>query len=211
MTSALRQSLEVIRTSSTLWWRDWVKMALLNLGWALCVVTLVLGPPATFSLYRATKLIAGSEVIDIRELLRTLPRDFLKSWLWLLVTGGSSLVILLVLRFYSQLDTLWAAGFHVVSLLLLLFWAALQLYVLPFLIEQEKYSLRQAFKNAFFTLLASPVYTGVLAGAVALLLILGSRFPFLFFVGLPCLIAMLGTCAVQERLTTFNIRPRDET
>lgn len=202
-------ALGVIRRSSVLLWRDWVVLAALNLAWAVAWVTLILGPPATLALYRAAALVARGEVVDFRELAGTLRRDFFKSWLWFFVTVGVSLVIALALRFYSRLDVGWASGLGLLSFVVGIFWLALGLYVLPYFIEQESQSLRQAFRNALFTLLASPVYTAVLAGAVGLLLLLGSRLPFLFFLGLPCLVALLGTCAVRERLRTFNVRRPD--
>lgn len=206
----LRRAVSVIRSSSVLWWRDWLVLAALNLAWVVAWVTLLLGPPATFALYRAAQTVVRGEPLDFRDLVRDLRRDFLKSWLWGLVTLGVSLVIWLTVGFYGQLAAGWTTGLQFVSLLVGMFWLALGLYTLPYLLEGETASLRQAFRNALFTLLASPVYTAVLTGFAWLLLYLGSRFVFLFFLGLPCLIAVLGTVAVQERLTTFKIRRRED-
>lgn len=205
----LSRALKVIRSSSVIWWHNWLVLAALNLAWVVCVVTLALGPPATFGIYRAARQVAHGQEVDFRDLARALRGDFLRSWLWLLVTISVSLGVSLTVRFYQGLGTGWAAGLQFVALLVGVAWFALQLYVLPYVLEQGTTSLRQALKNALFTLLAGPVYTFVLACFVGALLYLGSRLVFLFFLGLPCLIAVLGTCAVRERLATFNVRRRD--
>lgn len=209
VTRELGRALEVIRSSSVIWWHNWLVLAALNLAWVVCVATLVLGPPATFGLYRAARQVVRGQEVDVRDLARALRGDFLRSWGWLLVTSGVSLGVLLTVRFYGGLGTGWAVGLGFIALLVGVAWFALQLYVLPYVLEQGTTSLRQGFKNALFTLFAGPVYTFVLACFVGALLLLGTRFVFLFFLGLPCLIAVLGTCAVRERLATFNVRRRD--
>lgn len=204
------RSVEVIKTSLAVWWHDWLALATLNLLWILCWVTLVLGPPATFALYRAAHLSVSGQVIDFRELLPFLRRDLLKSWLWLLVNLLIAMGLWLNLQFYLRLDSGWAAWLRFAPLLAGGLWVALQLYALPYLVEQESFSLRRAFRNALFTALASPLYSAVLLCFTGLLLYAGSRLVFLFFLGLPCLVAILGTCAVRERLATFGVRRRGE-
>lgn len=210
MLAELGRSFGVIKTSLAVWWCDWLVLATLNLAWVLCWVTLVLGPPATFAVYRAAQLSVSGQVIDFRELLPFLRRDLPKSWLWLLVNLLIAMGLWLNLQFYLRLDSGWTAWLRFVPLLAGGLWFALQLYALPYLVEQESFSLRQAFRNALFTALASPLYSVVLVCFTGLLLYAGTRLVFLFFLGLPCLIAVLGTCAVKERLATFRVPRRDE-
>ncbi len=210
MLAELDRSFRVIKTSLAVWWHDWLALATLNLLWVLCWVTLVLGPPATFAVYRAAHMSVSGQVIDSRELLPFLRRDMLKSWLWLLVNLLVAMGLWLNLQFYLRFDSGWAAWLRFVPMLAGGLWFALQLYALPYLVQQKTFSLRQAFRNALFTVLASPLYSVVLVCFTGLLLYAGSRLVFLFFLGLPCLIAVLGTCAVKERLATFGVRQRGE-
>ncbi len=210
MLAELDRSFRVIKTSLAVWWHDWLALATLNLLWVLCWVTLVLGPPVTFAVYRAAHMSVSGQVPDFRELLPFLCRDMLKSWLWLLVNLLVAMGLWLNLQFYLRFDSGWAAWLRFVPLLAGGLWFALQLYALPYLVEQKTFSLRQAFRNALFTVLASPLYSVVLVCYTGLLLYAGSRLVFLFFLGLPCLIAVLGTCAVKERLATFGVRQRGE-
>lgn len=210
MLAELSRSFKVIRTSLTIWWNDWLPLATLNLGWILCLLTLVLGPPATFAIYRAAHMSVNRQDIYFRELVLLLRHDLLKSWLWLLVNLLITMVIWLNLQFYTQFNAGWTVGLQFILLLIGALWFALQVYALPYLIEQKSFSLRQAFRNALFTVLASPVYSVVLICFVGFLVYAGIRFMFLFFLGLPCLVAVLGTCAVKERLETFGVRQGDK-
>lgn len=173
-------------------------------------MTLVLGPPATFALYRAAHMSVNGQDIYFRELVLSLRQDLPKSWLWLLVNLLIAMGLWLNLQFYIQFSSGWAVWIQFIPLLTGGLWFALQLYALPYLVEQKTYSLRQAFWNALFTILASPVYSVMLICFVCLLIYAGTRFIFLFFLGLPCLIAVLGTCAVKERLATFRVHQRDK-
>lgn len=207
MFAQLGASFRVIRTSLVLWWGDWLILAALNLGWVLCWLTVVLGPPATFALSYAAHLVVRGQTVELLEVARSLRRYLLKSWLWMLANLLVAMGVWLNLQVYLKSG---GAAWLVVPLLLGALWASLQLYALPYLSEQGRFSLRQAFRNALFTFLASPLYSVVLVCFVGLALYLGTRLVFLFFLGLPCLVAVLGACAVKERLENFRVRERDE-
>ena len=187
------------------WWRDWVNMAALNLAFVLCWVTVVLGPPATFALYDAVHTYVYGRSFELRETPATLRRYFFKSWLWMLanalVVGG----IWLNLQFYAG-SARWVAALRVLSLLIGAVWLAVQFYALPYLLEQDRPSLRQAYRNALLTVLASPLYTLLMLGFVLLLVLISARFVVLLFLGVPPLIAVLGVHAVAERLKNYQTR-----
>ncbi len=205
MLHALSAPFRVIGRAVRDWWRDWVNMAALNLAWLLCWLSVVLGPPATFALYDIVHQYVHGRSFELRETPALLRRYALKSWLWLLgnafVAGG----LWLNLQFYTQ-GTAWAAALRAFSVLAGALWLAVQFYALPYLFEQDRLSLRRAWRNAFLTVLASPLYTLVVVGFALLLVVVGVRVVVFLFLGLPPLIAVLGVHAVAERLEHYRIR-----
>lgn len=202
-------SLMVIRASLAVWWNDWLVLATLNLAWLVCWLTVVLGPPATFVLYRVGHMIVHGQALYSRDLFGFLRHYFFKSWLWMLVNIIMIMGIWVNLQFYANLEAPWAAWLQLFPLLVGALWLALQLYTVPYLLEQDVFSLRQALYNALLTTLASPLYTIILLGFVVLLVYLGTHFIFLFFLGVPCLFAVLGAYAVRERIAAFKVRRRN--
>ncbi len=98
---------------------------------------------------------------------------------------------------------------RVFVLLLGLMWLGVQFYPLPYLMEQEEKSLRLALRNGLFTLLAAPGYTLVVVSGAVVIAALSIGVVAPLFLGGPCLIAVLGTHAVRERIETYQVRDRD--
>ncbi|HEX7005348.1 MAG TPA: hypothetical protein VF168_14280 [Trueperaceae bacterium] len=192
------------------WWRDWVNMAVLNLAWMLCWLTVVLGPPATFAAYRVANDFAHERTLYPRELPSMLRRYFLKSWLWFLLQLLVAAGVLVNLQFYGGLGSGLGSVLQGATLAAAVAWLLLQLYALPYLMEQDRPSLRQALRNSLLTTLASPLYTLILGVVIAILLALCVRLPFLLLFGIPMLIAVTCSHAVLERLERFGKRTAPE-
>jgi uncharacterized membrane protein YesL len=202
------RALHVFRRALVDWWRDWVNMALLNLAWMLCWLTLVLGPPATFAAYRVANDFSHGRTLYPRELPAMLRRYFLPSWLWFLLQLAVAAGVLLNLRFYGSLASGAGAVLQGATLVVAGIWILLQLYTLPYLMEQGRPELRVAHRNALLTVLASPLYTLLLAVIVGLLLAACVRLPFLLLFGVPMLVAFTGCHAVLDRLERYGKRQR---
>lgn len=189
------------------WWRDWVNMAVLNLLWMFCWLTVILGPPATFTAYQVANDFAHDRTLYPRELPAMLVGHFLRSWLWFLLNLLVAAGVYLNLVFYSSLGGGVGAVLTGATLAVAALWLTLQFYALPYLMEQEQPRLGQALRNALLTVLASPLYTLVLALISAVLLAACVRLPFLLLFGVPMLIAVTGCRAVHERLDRYGKRP----
>ena len=196
----------VFLSALTDWWRDWVNMAVLNLAWMLCWLTVILGPPATFAAYRVANDFTKGGSLYPRELLGMLRRYFLQSWAWFLLQLAVAAAVLVNLQFYGSLGSGLGSVLQGATLVIVAAWLLLQLYALPYLMEQERPSLGQAYRNSLLTTLASPLYTFILAIITGLLLALCVRLPFLLLFGVPMLIAVTGSHAVLERLERFGKR-----
>lgn len=188
------------------WWRDWVNLAVLNLAWMLCWLVVVLGPPATFAAYRLAHDFVRGQSLYPKELLVFLRKYFLVSWLWFLLQLLVAFGVYVNLGFYSTLGTGLGALLQGATLAVAALWLLLQLYALPFYMEQEQSSLPLAYRNALLTILASPFYTLLLGLMMAALLVLCIRLPFLLFFGVPLLVVITASTAVRERLQAFGKR-----
>jgi len=209
MLTDLTTSFKVVRTALALWWNAWPALAAANLVWALCWLSIVLGPPATFVVYRIGHTVVHGRDVYVRELPGLLRRDFLKSWGWMLANLLILAGIWVNLQLYGRLAPDVSGWPRALLLLVGVLWLTLQFYALPYLVEQEVFSLRQALRNALLTTLASPLYSLVLLSFAAFLVAVSLRFIPLLFLGVPCLVVVLGVCAVAERLETFGVRERD--
>jgi uncharacterized membrane protein YesL len=205
----LISALQVIQEAIAEAWYSWLVLMILNFLFALCWVTIVLGPPATFGLYYAVHSLATTNSTNWREFVEGAKRYALKSWLWMLANIAVILTLRVSIDFYSRMVE--TAVLLMLTLVIGALWFCVQFYAVPYFMEQENKQLRLAFRNALLTLLASPLYTLVLLLFVGFLLWISLSLPILLIIGVPALIAMLGTRSVRERLTTFNIAQAEET
>jgi len=201
--------LRVIGRALTDWWDDWVQMAVVSVVWALCWLTVVLGPPATFGIVYLTNRLAHGESLGLGGMLEGGRRYFLKAWLWALLNLAVVTVVMADFWFYGLFDAAWAALLQGLLLFLGAAWLVVQFYALPYLMEQEQKSLWLALRNGLFTALAAPAYTLVVAGAAALVGALSAVTVAPVLLGGPCLMASLGNRAVLDRLETYRVRERE--
>lgn len=207
--SRMPLSIQVLVNALGTWWDDWVNQTVLNLVWAICQVTIVLGPPATFGMaYVANRLVHG-EATGLSGWWQGLRRYLLVSWLWGLANLVVAVVLYANLVMYGSIDAFWGPLLQGVALAVSAFWAVVQLYAVPFLMEQTEPKLLRAWRNGLFTLLAAPGYSLVLIVAVILILALSAVTLAPLFLGGPCLILVIGNQAVVERLEHFGVRQRE--
>ena len=60
--------LQVILQSLRDWWDEWFNMLVVGLAWLLCLLTVLLGPPATLGLYHVTHALAHGESLGLSGL-----------------------------------------------------------------------------------------------------------------------------------------------
>ncbi len=115
-------------------------------------------------------------------------------------------VILIVnIQFYWSLARWWSIMLTAVFLFLGLFWAMMQLYVIPYFVVQESKSLLLAVKNAGLTFLAAPGYTLLLFLFSMGLIITSLVFILPLILALPSLAVLIGVHAVIDRIQAYGI------
>ena len=203
-------SLRVIGRAFVTWWDDWIQLVIVNLVWALLCLTVVLAPPATFGLVAVTHSLRQGQSRGLSGLLDGMRRYFWSSWRWALL----NLVVLGMLWvsyvFYSQIAAAWGAALTGLTIGMAIIWLIVQFYTLPFFVEQDQQSLRLALRNGLFVALAAPGYTVVVVGFGAVLALASALLVGPLFLGGPCLLAILGHCAVNERLIAYGKRPPED-
>lgn len=190
------------------WWEVWLGLWMFGLAWVLCWGTIVLGPPATFGFFQATRRLMTEHEIKWDEYLRAAREHFLASWLWFLANLLVLFLIFANYAFYGTLESDIAGILQGIALALGGLWVVVQFYALPYFVLQEKKSLWAAWKNALFTLLAAPMFSLALWLALAPLIALHIFIIPIFLAG-PGLIVLLASMAVEDRIQKFRVRERE--
>ena len=197
----MRAAVGVIGSAFQDAWDDlWTNLAL-NLIWLICQLLVIPGPPATLALFHFANLAAKGEVTDFHEFWGAFRRNFWTAWRWALL---NLLVLALLLG-----DYLLSGGFRADStagilqglyLALLAIWLLVQLYTLPFLLEQSSPGVLRAERNAIVLLGRNIRFSLVLGALLIVILMVGIPVFFLSMALGAMLIAAAGNHAVLDRL-----------
>jgi uncharacterized membrane protein YesL len=210
MLKTLLSPLIIVKDGLILWWDEWINWIVISILWTLCWLTIVLGPPATFGIYFIAGSLVDGESLGVRGMLDGGREYFAKSWLWMAVNVAVVALITYNIFFYSQVETYWAQLIEGILLFIGLLWITVQLYAIAYLIRQEEKSLRMAWRNALFTILASPYHALIVFIFIFLLLALSLLTVLPIFFGFPGLVVVLANRAVKDRVNVFKSRLEEE-
>lgn len=175
--------------------------AVVNLLWLILTVLIVTAPPAAVALFYVGNRKAHGEVTEISDFFFALRRYFGLAWRWGLVTAAVALFLwgdmVLTGRFSQSPLARFAQGFY---LTVLVIWLFLQLYALPFLFEQERPSLRLAWRNAAVMLGHNIGFSLALLAAIVLVLLVSTLFFLVIMAAGGILVALIANHAVLNRL-----------
>jgi uncharacterized membrane protein YesL len=203
MISALR----VVGRSFGAAWEAFVLLAVLNLAWLGLSILVVFFPPATAALFETTREIAQGRDPSVRDLLDGVRRHFWRAWAWALSNIAVGVILVVNITFYGSMDATWAGLVQGVVVVFAVLWLVVQLLVWPYVFAQEQPGLRQALRNAVFTVLAAPLFAltiGVIVIAIVALSVLLVA-PFAVFTA--AFISLLGNIALSDRLRAFGKSP----
>lgn len=199
-------ALQTLRRTLVDFWYQWVTLLFINVVWLLCTVTVVLAPPALFGLFAATNELAHGRGVSFSDFTSGMRQYFKISWLWGVVNIAAALLVWLNTRVYSQMTESWAVWLMLATLGVAAAWVMTQLLAIPYLFEQERLHLGVALKNGLFTLLATPLYSFLLAVVAGVLIFLCFAQAIVVLLGGVSLLALLGNHAVLNRLIAFGLR-----
>jgi len=141
------------------WWYGLVPLAILNLVWFLCVLTVVAGPPATAALLVVARESAVGYGTEPSTFFHALRRYFWRAWSLALVTAAGSFLFVFDLYYYN--DRLSGLGFAttvgtVFLFYVLILWFEFLLLAWPLLVDQPEMALRYVLRNALICTLRTP-------------------------------------------------------
>ena len=162
-TREFKTIVQILRNSLADIWNDLWLMLACNLFWLCAWLLVIPGPPASLALSKVGNRIAHGEVVDLKDFWETFRHEWGVAWRW----GGIFLAVLLVLVanlvITGSFQTSWKPYLQGLYLFLIICWLILQNFVLPFLWEQEKMSVRQALHNSWAFILGNPEFAILLS------------------------------------------------
>jgi hypothetical protein len=200
----LKQSaLKIVLLSLRDTWLDLWTVLVCNVVWWIANLLIIPGPPVTLALFYYTNQMVHEETVNVSDFFKAIPRFWSTGWRW----GILNLAILfflvgdLILTSY-QSQTRGAVIFSSIYITLILFWALLQVFALPFLLEQEKTSVFQALRNGAVMMGKKPLFSLFFLFLLLLTLTLGTV-AFMLSVALGgAFVAFAGNRAVLDQLET---------
>jgi uncharacterized membrane protein YesL len=182
-------------------WDDLWTNLVINLIWLCFQLLVITGPPATLGLMNYANRVANEEVAGFDDFWHGMRRYFFSSWRWALINYFILALLvgdyLLTGRFRGSSIVQIFQGFYLVVLAV---WLLVQLYALPFLIEQNSPDVLQAIRNGA-VMLGRNIRFSVVLGFLLIIVLLVGIPVFMLSVALGgMLIALAGNHAVLDRL-----------
>lgn len=188
-------------------WEELFPLALVNLVWLFASMTIVLFPVAAAGVYYVANRVAHGKTFAFGDFIEGIKKLWWRSLLWFLANLAIAFLLYTNLTFYpaffkGSLVGVIIGGFWIS---VFVFWASMQLYFWPLLIEQEQPKMLQAWRNCAFLILANPFYAFFVVCFTVLLFGLSAALTLpLIFVGMG-LVAILGNNAVLTLLVKFGV------
>lgn len=184
-------------------WQELWTILIVHLIFLVGNLLILPGPPVTLALFFYGNRIAHGERANERDFLEAIRNYWKPAWRWGfmnflaigLLTGDYYLIGNMAAR--SGL----ASFFQGMYITVLASWLLLQLFTLPFLLEQEQPSVIQALRNATIFIGRNLILVFVLVLLLALSLMAGTLSFMLTFVFGGALVAFAGNRAVLQHLS----------
>jgi uncharacterized membrane protein YesL len=179
-------------------------LAAINALWFLMSLTVVLMAPATAALYRVAADADRGRGPYLRAYTSAVRQLLLPGWLWGIATALLAVIGITAISFYSVQPPPYSAVLTIISLAILIVAAGAQFYFWPYMVLQDRPSIRRALRNALFTVLADPRL--FLPAGVGLVLLAASCILIVPMVTLtPSLLAFLGTYTLRDWLEKHQL------
>jgi hypothetical protein len=183
-------------------WQEFWTILIVNLLFLVANILVIPGPPATLALFYYSNRIAHGEIATERDFIHAIRQYWGPAWRWgalnLFVIGLLTGDYYLIERLTE--NTQLAAFIQGLYVTLLGGWLVLQLFTLPFLLEQERPLVVQALRNAMLFVRRNLIFVLVLAFLLGLSLMAGVLVFMLTFAFGGALVAFASNYAVLRDL-----------
>ena len=172
----------------------------LNLLWWLCVLVIVLIPPATAGLMYLANELAHERRVEWRMFLTGARLYLWRSWQVTIASLGGIVILLTNIWFYVNVTTGILQYLTILWIYLLIIWLAAQIYVFPLLIQMEQPRLLLIYRNALLLTLSRPLFTVLLILLLVAATIIGGLFAIILILAIPGLWAIAANRALVHVL-----------
>ncbi len=206
----MRDAFRVVRSAIVDLWENAFLVIFCSLAWLFLALLIIPGPPATLAIFSISeRLVAREHLLEFRDYLRAVWRNFGVGWRWAGVNIPVLLIVAVDIRVVPQMvSTNLAVPLQMALYFALALWLIVNWYALAFLFQQEKSSVRQALRNGGVLLLRHPWFSFMLAIFTAILLALSFVFVIVNMLFGPMLVGLIATHAVNDRLEVFRAAKR---
>lgn len=198
-----QSAFKVITTSLRDTWLDLWSALVCNIVWLFACVLIIPGPPVTLALYYYANQSVRGEAIYVTDFFKAIPRYWKAGWRW----GIVNLIVLAILAgdiYLTRSQNPTSAGlfFRGLYFTLLAFWLLIQIFALPFMLEQEEPAVFKALRNSVVLIGKNPIFCFTLLILLILTLSLGI-IAFMLSVALGGIfVALVGNRAVLGQIQT---------
>lgn len=176
--------------------------------WALIFIPVVMASPATGGLYYATNRLAHGKDGGPMVYWEGIKKYVLPSYWWGILNLVVAFLFSINIWFYGSAEWSFAPYLRVAFIVGAIFWAALQMYSFPFMIEQEEPSLKTALRNSFLAVARLPIRS---FGFLLLIFVIALASTYIYFVlwvaisiSLIAYLSNKNTIAVLEKLLSLE-------
>ena len=195
--------LRVIGKSVVDWWDGWLDFEIITIVWFFAQFTVILGPPATFGLYHVIHVMAREgEATGVKGMIQGARMYFGKALFWGLINWVAVILAYVNIAFYLQMGTTLGAIAMWIVIILSVTYLVAQFYTVAFFMQMkdDQKKVFVAFRNGLFLALGTPIFSFVLVLFAVVLIALSGALIIPIFLGVPALIAVLGTRGMIDRL-----------
>jgi len=182
-----------------------------NLHPIFLILTLVLTLPVSLSgLYYATSLLANQDYDGWKTFFVGIRKYYLATLLWIVV----NITVVIALWFYwnvfMQNEAMWAAILQLVVISLFIWWALMQVYVMPLMMVQTKPSLWLALRNCLVTYVRWPGLSLVMSIVILIIMVLSALVTLPWMLFTASLSAFMACFAIREMLESLKPKEPEE-
>jgi hypothetical protein len=128
-----------------------------NSPWVLVLIPVAMASPATGGLFYAANRMAHGKGGGPTVYWEGVKTYIWPSYLWMLMNLAVAFLFSVNIWFYGNASWRFAPYIQVAFIVGAAFWAAIQMYTFPFLIEQEQPSLKTSLRNSFLAVARFPL------------------------------------------------------
>ena len=193
---------------------NFFELVVVNLFWAFFTALIITAPAAVAGLYYTTNQLAHQKSISWRTFFEGFRQHFWMGWRWALMNLVAGFLLYVNVSFYGQFDTQWADFVQGLFITMSVFWAIVQVFTFPLLIEQHDRRLRVALRNSLVIIMRRLGFVlGLLLVMIVLILISSLLlWPlwFLITASLLAYLANLGTVSVVKDLSESQVEATEK-